>query len=137
MATTNWTMLNAWTGRRSPTDVGNSVIDVRVRDCLHSSPDDWDDLVSAEFQVDSKTSGKVPEIISLRSDKQNPQPPGASIAWTANASDADGGPALYRFSLKAPYTDVERIAITPESPKIPRPGYQKFRDGGLLRGCQG
>jgi hypothetical protein len=117
MATTNWTALNSWTWRTSPADVGNSVIVVRVRDGLHSSPDDWDDLVSTEFQVDSKTSGKVPELISLRSDKQSPQPRGESIAWTTKASDADGDPVLYRFFLKGPSTDGEWVAVTPWTTK--------------------
>jgi hypothetical protein len=117
MATTNWTVLNAWIWRTSPADVGNSVIEVRVRDGLHSSPDDWDDLVSTEFQVDSKTSGKVPELISLRSDKQSPQPRGASIAWTTKASDVDGDPVMYRFFLKGPSTNDEWVALTPWTTK--------------------
>jgi protocatechuate 3,4-dioxygenase beta subunit len=45
-----------------------------------------------------------PALHSLTSDKSSPQLLGASIVWTANATDPDGDQILYRFFLNGPST---------------------------------
>jgi len=103
-AITNWTGESIWNWTTTSKDVGNNIIEVWVRDGQHATPDEWDDKLSSEYQIDVKENQK-PTVSSLRPDKVSPQPQGARIVWTALASDPNGDTLLYKWYLKGPSTD--------------------------------
>ena len=47
---------------------------------------------------------QTPVLNSLTPDVTSPQIPGTTITWTANATDADSDPLLFRFFLSGPAT---------------------------------
>jgi hypothetical protein len=103
-ATTNWTEEPSWNWTTKPADIGNNIIEVRIRDGHHASPDEWDDKSNTEYLIEEKVNQK-PSVISLKSDKVSPQPQGAQITWTAKTSDPDDDTILYQFWIKGPSTD--------------------------------
>lgn len=102
--TTNWTAERFWNWSTTSTDIGNNIVETRVRDGHHASPDGWDAKLSAEYLVEEKVDQK-PSVISLKPDKASPQPQGTQIIWTAKASDPEDDTVLYQFWLKGPSTD--------------------------------
>lgn len=110
-AMTNWTEDSMWSWTTTPKDMGNNIIEVRVRDGFHSSPEEWDDKLNAEYQIAAKENQK-PAILGLRADKVSPQSEGARIIWTAQASDPDDDTLLYKWWLKGPSTDEVLTPMT-------------------------
>ena len=103
-STTNWTAERFWNWTTTYEDIGNNIVEVRVRDGHHANPEEWDDKLSSEFRVEENVNQK-PSVISLKPDKVSPQSQGAQITWTANAHDSDGDTILYQFWLNGPSTD--------------------------------
>jgi HEAT repeat protein len=55
----------------------------------------------------NKSSGSKPIAESLSINLPSPQKTGTKITWTAEATDPDGDPLLYRFMLSGPRTENE------------------------------
>jgi large repetitive protein len=110
-STTNWTAERFWNWTTSSKDIGNNIVEVRVRDGHHANPEGWDGKLSAEFLVEANANQK-PSVLSLKPDKVSPQPQGTQITWTAKAYDPDGDTILYQFWLKGPSTDETWSPVT-------------------------
>jgi very-short-patch-repair endonuclease len=52
----------------------------------------------------AKTDDEAPSLESLTPDAPGPGRPGSEVIWTAQASDPNGDPIMYRFLLKGPAT---------------------------------
>lgn len=110
-AMTNWTEESTWNWITTSKDMGNNIIEVRVRDDHHAAPDEWDSKLNAEYLIVANDNQK-PTVLSLKPDKVSPQPQGASIVWTALASDPNGDTLLYKWWLKGPSTDEVLTPMT-------------------------
>jgi hypothetical protein len=97
-STTNWTAERFWNWTTTYEDIGNNIVEVRVRDGHHANPEEWDDKLSSEFRVEENVNQK-PSVISLKPDKVSPQSQGAQITWTANAHDSDSLPILAQWTI--------------------------------------
>jgi large repetitive protein len=94
---TDWNANDQWIWTTSSADVGDNRIEVRIRDGSHAGPDGYDDRKSASFTITAPNT--PPHINKLTTDKASPQGAGATITWTAYASDQDLEPISYRFFL--------------------------------------
>jgi hypothetical protein len=108
---TNWTESNIWTWTTSSEDVGNSIIQLRVRDGNHADASKWDSMLTSEYLLEEIGGGK-PTLVTLKPDRPSPQPQGTTIVWTAEASDPDGDTILYQYWLKGPSTQDQWTAQT-------------------------
>lgn len=77
---TNWNESNTWNWTTSPVDIGNNIIDLRIRDNHHSGPWGWDSHISADYAIESLVGAEgrskvndKPSILGIRSDRQSPQ----------------------------------------------------------------
>ncbi|MFB3764861.1 MAG: hypothetical protein ACE14P_06380 [Methanotrichaceae archaeon] len=116
---TDWGESNIWNWTTSPVDVGNNIVDLRIRDSHHSGPWGSDSHISAEYVIDSLVGAqggsklnRKPSILSLKSDRQSPQDKGVKVTWTAAASDPDDDTILYQYWLKGPSTEDQWVAVT-------------------------
>lgn len=119
MPMNTWSKNNTWTWETSAIDIGNNVIDMRIRDGRHAPPWGHDAHISAEYVISesggiagSSKSNSKPTLTSMKSDKQTPQDKGATITWTAKATDPDMDTVLYRYVLKGPSTDEQWVPMT-------------------------
>jgi len=94
---TGWTASNTWTWDSSSAATGEHKIRVLVRDGKHGSEDSYDGAMAKSFALTA--SSNLPVLQSLQSDPESPQNTGASITWTARASDTDGDQISYKFLL--------------------------------------
>jgi hypothetical protein len=108
---TNWTADSFWKWMTNSEDIGNNIIEVRIRDGNHAGPNDYDDRMTSEYRIEENVNQK-PSIISLKPDKVSPQNQGSQIIWTAKASDPDADTVLYQFWLKGASTDEDWIPMT-------------------------
>lgn len=116
---TDWSESNTWNWTTSPIDIGNNIIDIRIRDSHHTGPWGWDSHISAEYAIEdlvgaesgSRMNSK-PSILGLRSDRQSPQDQGTKITWTITASDPEGDTILYQYWLKGPSTEDQWVPDT-------------------------
>ncbi|MCX6668407.1 MAG: SpaA isopeptide-forming pilin-related protein, partial [Methanothrix sp.] len=113
---TDWQSQNQWAW--TATQVGTSQILVQVKDDQHAGPEGENGNRSAEFTINAPApenitvpvapapaaENQTPVLNALMPDKPSPQTPGTSITWTANATDADNDPVLFRFFLNGPAT---------------------------------
>jgi len=112
---TGWSESPIWNWTTNEIDTGNNIIDARVRDGRHADASKWDSHLSTEYFIESSgifDPGTKPSLLSLKSDRQSPQDPGARITWTASASDPEGDTVLYQFWLKGPSTEEQWIPST-------------------------
>ncbi len=99
---TDWTPQSQWTWTTTSADVGNNQVGVQVKDGKHNP--DGDDSKTAGFTI--VAANQPPAISSISADKSSPQETGAIVTWTAEASDPENDPILYRFFLNGlPVTD--------------------------------
>ena len=119
MPMTTWSKNNTWTWETSAIDIGNNVIDMQIRDGRHQPPWGRDSHISAEYVISenagmagSSKSNSKPTLISMKSDKQSPQDKGATVTWTAKATDPDRDTVLYRYVLKGPSTEEQWEPMT-------------------------
>lgn len=70
---TNWTSSNVWVWNTTASDIGDSQIEVRVRDGKHASPDGYDDRKAAGFTVDQPNSNDAATTSAYND--ANPHPP--------------------------------------------------------------
>ncbi|MDQ1261129.1 MAG: Cna protein B-type domain protein, partial [Euryarchaeota archaeon] len=98
----DWQYQNHWTWVTSANEIGAHSIEAKVRDGAHN--EDGDSSKKASFTI-SKPNEK-PVISDLSADKASPQETGSIVTWTAQASDPEKNPILYRFFLnQLPATD--------------------------------
>ena len=94
-AVANWQYQNQWTWDTSASEIGSHSIEARVRDGLHNA--DGDSSKKASYTINKPN--EKPSISDLSSDKASPQETGSTVTWTAQASDPENNPILYRFFL--------------------------------------
>lgn len=100
----DWSADNKWTWTTTTENVGDNRVEVRIIDGKHAGLDSFDHRETAAFVV--KARNQPPVIISLGADGPSPQVAGTTIVWTAEASDLESDPILYRFLLNGhPVTD--------------------------------
>ncbi len=97
----DWSTKNQWTWTSSGTDNGAYTIYVYVRDGKHNPSTSYDAALGASYQL---TVNQAPTLTALTPDKKSPQSAGATIVWTAKATDANKEAISYRFWLKGPST---------------------------------
>jgi hypothetical protein len=129
-AMTNWTEKSTWNWTTTSKDMGNNIIEVRIRDGQHASPDEWDGKLNAEYSIVAKDNQK-PTVMSLKPDKVSPQPQGARIVWTAKASDPDGDTVLYKSWLKGPSTNEVWSPMTDWTTKNQWTWYSSSSETGM------
>ncbi|RPJ39753.1 MAG: hypothetical protein EHM35_01550, partial [Planctomycetaceae bacterium] len=101
---TDWQPQGQWAWTSSSANVGDNQVEVRIIDGKHAGQDSSDDSKSAAFAITAPN--QKPAITSLEPDKAGPQVLGATVTWTAIASDAENDPLLYRFLVNStPVTD--------------------------------
>ena len=101
---TDWQPQGQWTWTTSNVNVGDNQVEVRIIDGKHAGQDGADDSKSATFTITAPN--QKPAIASLEPDKAAPQEAGATVTWTAQASDPENDPISYRFILNGqPVTD--------------------------------
>ena len=94
-AVTDWQYQNQWTWDTSSAGFGAHSIVAKVKDGLHNA--DGDSSKEASYTINKPN--EKPVISDLSPDKASPQETGSSVAWTAQASDRENNPILYRFFL--------------------------------------
>ena len=89
----DWSQNPTWTWSTTNSDVGSHSIEVKVRDGQHNP--EGDASRTAGFTITAPN--QKPSITGFGPDKASPQDLGATVTWTAEASDPDGDPVLFRF----------------------------------------
>ncbi len=118
-AMTGWSEKNEWNWTTSYVDIGNNIIDVRIRDAHHAGPWEWDTHISSEFFIDdivgpgsSGRANEKPLLNNLKSNRVSPQDQGVRVTWTATASDPESDTVLYQYWLKGPSTEEQWLPMT-------------------------
>ena len=84
--------------------MGENQVAVSIIDGKHAGQDSSDDSKTAAFTITAPN--QKPAIASFGPDKAAPQEAGATVTWTAQASDPENDPIQYRFLLNGqPVTD--------------------------------
>ena len=105
---TDWQPQGSWTWTTSNANVGDNQVEVRIIDGKHAGQDSADDSKTAAFAITAPN--QKPAIASLEPDKASPQELGSTLTWTAQASDAENDPLLYRFLLNGtPVADWQTL----------------------------
>jgi von Willebrand factor type A domain len=92
---TDWMTENTWIWTIN--EAGAYRIEVRVRDAKHAGPNGLDDRKSESFTItEPKTSAQANQL-PIINDLVAVQDTGMDITWTANATDPENDPILYRF----------------------------------------
>jgi len=97
----DWSTKNQWTWTSSGNDGGAYTIYVYARDGKHNPATGYDSALGTAYQL---RANQLPKLTTLTPDKKSPQSAGATVKWTATATDANKDPILYRFWLKGPST---------------------------------
>ncbi|MDD4448435.1 MAG: hypothetical protein PHN61_12275, partial [Methanothrix sp.] len=97
----DWSTKNQWTWTSSGYDGGAYTVYVYARDGKHNPATGYDSALGTSYQL---RANSPPRLTALIPDKKSPQSAGATVKWTATASDANKDPILYRFWLKGPST---------------------------------
>lgn len=99
----DWNADNTWTWKTDTRDIGDNKISVWIRDTYHAPANSYDlEIVCEHYYI---IENKAPINPMLTSDKNEPQPAGTAITWTASATDPDGDELYYRFWIKGPATN--------------------------------
>ncbi|MDI9417104.1 MAG: PKD domain-containing protein [Euryarchaeota archaeon] len=86
----------SWTWTTTEENIGSHIIEVRARDNNHNI--EGDSSRTAEFVIEA-VPNNPPELVDLASDLPSPQVAGASVTFTAAASDPENDPLQYMFLL--------------------------------------
>ncbi len=73
---TNWTTNNVWTWNTTASDIGDSQIEVRVRDGKHAGPDSFDDSKDASFTINAPNS----DVSTSSLNDANPHPTAHTVS---------------------------------------------------------
>ena len=117
----DWSQSAIWTWTTTEQQIGQHIVSAKVRDGKHSTEGDAGKEAAFEVTVPAEaatiaeetatetpaaeTAGEQapaklnesPSLTGLASDLNSPQTLGASIIWTAQASDAESDPLYFRF----------------------------------------
>ncbi|HUI39690.1 MAG TPA: SdrD B-like domain-containing protein, partial [Methanothrix sp.] len=124
---TDWQSQGQWAWTAS--EIGTCEIEVQVKDDRHAGPEGANGNRTAKFTISAPApmplpapqknvtnvttpaapapipaENRTPVVNALTPDKPSPQLVGTAITWTANATDPDQDPILYRFFLNGPGT---------------------------------
>jgi len=97
----DWSTKSQWTWTSSGYDGGAYTVYVYARDGKHNPATGYDSALGTSYQL---RANSPPKLTALTPDKKSPQSAGATVKWTATATDANKDPILYRFWLKGPST---------------------------------
>ena len=92
----DWSDSPVWSWTATKEQVGQHVIEAKVRDGKHNP--EGDSASSANFEI-VLPPNNAPVMSSLTADKESPQVTGTAVTWTAAASDAENDPLQFQFSL--------------------------------------
>ena len=110
---TSWTDNPSWAWTTAATDIGSHSIEVRAKDNKHNP--DGDSSKAIDFVI-SAPPNNPPAVTDLASDLASPQVAGATVTFTASASDPENDPLQYMFLLdgqpKTSWTDNPSWAWT-------------------------
>ncbi|NPV62029.1 MAG: hypothetical protein HPY61_05255 [Methanotrichaceae archaeon] len=109
-AVSDWSIQNQWTWDTAGAKTGEHQVEVRIIDGKHAGQDGFDDSRSASFNIVAPAEqeaaatapakeNETPAMVSLSPDQPGPQPIGTAVVWTAEATDPENDPLLYRFLL--------------------------------------
>ena len=104
---TDWSDANTWQWKTSLSNVGENLIEVRIKDNNYDGASEYDDSQSSSFVITRASSvvNSNPEIVGLSPDKSSPQNEGTIINWNTRAIDQDETDTIYyRFYLSGPST---------------------------------
>jgi len=94
-AATDWQESDTWVWPTKGAASGSYQVKVWIRDGRHAASDSFDSSKEASFVL--ADSNQAPALSSFSPDRPDPQPPGTTIVWRAEASDPDGEEVMYRF----------------------------------------
>ena len=92
----DWSDSPVWSWTAAAEQVGQHVIEAKVRDGKHNP--EGDSASSANFEI-VLPPNNAPVMSSLTADKESPQVTGTAVIWTAVASDAENDPLQFQFSM--------------------------------------
>ena len=115
----DWTHRNYWTWIPESADVGNSTIEVQIRDGLHAAEGSYDANASVSYTVTAGSggTGSTPTITSLTPSLSSPRGQGTQIDFICIASDPDNDNIYYRFFLTGPGTASKKKLVADWSHK--------------------
>lgn len=96
-AVTDWSTSSSWTWNTTSSASGDYRMRVLARDGHHAPREGFDSFKDAAFTL--LPLNRIPVLEDLRPDPASPQAPGVGITWTAQATDPDADPVLYKFFL--------------------------------------
>ncbi len=100
---TDFTENPSWTWTTSAADIGQHSIEVRARDNNHNP--EGDSSKAIDFVIEAPPNNP-PTVTDLTADQPSPQVAGATVTFTASASDPENDPLQYMFLLDGqPRTD--------------------------------
>ena len=92
----DWSDSPVWSWTAAAEQVGQHVIEAKVRDGKHNP--EGDSSSSANFEI-VLPPNNAPVMSSLTADKESPQVTGTAVTFTAAASDAENDPLQYQFLM--------------------------------------
>ena len=96
----DWSHRNAWQWQPLTVDVGESTIEVQLRDGLHAAEGSFDDSETVNFTIEAAAGtgiGTEPEITSITPSLASPQPAGVLLDFICTATDTEEDAVLYRY----------------------------------------
>jgi hypothetical protein len=90
-----WSKSGSWSWSTRVLPAKDYNITVQARDGGHAPEDSFDSSLSESFVL--RMPNSAPQFQSLQPNRSSPQGSGASITWTARATDAENDEILYKF----------------------------------------
>lgn len=103
----DWSHRNSWQWQPQTVDVGESTIEVQLRDGLHAAEGSYDDLETVNFTIEAAAGtgiGTEPTISSLTPSLTSPQAAGVLLDFICTATDTEEDAVMYRFFQTGPGT---------------------------------
>jgi len=103
----DWSHKNAWQWQPQAIDIGESAIEVQIRDGLHAAEGSYDDRETVSYTVTPASGtgmGTEPTISSLTPSLASSQPAGTLIDFICIATDTEEDAVVYRFFQTGPGT---------------------------------
>ena len=103
----DWSHKNAWQWQPQAVDIGESIIEVQLRDGLHAAGGSFDDNATVSYVIEAAAGtgeGTQPQIISLTPSLASSQPAGKLIDFICIATDMEEDAVVYRFFQTGPGT---------------------------------
>jgi protocatechuate 3,4-dioxygenase beta subunit len=132
----DWSDSAVWSWTATKEQVGQHVIEARVRDGKHNA--EGDSTSSANFEI-VLPPNNPPVLTDLASDLVSPQLSGTIVTWTAQANDPESDPISYRFLVNGtPATDWQPENLWTWTAMLPGTSQISVQvKDGLHEGAQG